>query len=323
MKSVLSLMTVDLKMVLKNIFFWVLVGMLIVIVLVVNFLLPQKIETNSPDIVTYGFEATGYKQAGNIDELKELAAENKNIVGVILENERFTVLANHYSEKQAAAVVLPFSDRNTGTTQVLISQTGNTVSPPPFNKRCLPVFICFEAVVQGFLLAGVLMLNEKSGKIVRALQISPLHTFHYWLAKILLFSVIGSLYALFMAVFTVGLSFSVIPFILVSMIASAIFTMIGIITAVFFRSLNNWFMLASLILGINMLTMFAYIFPSLSLPFMRLIPSYPFIFIFEQILFGSLKLTSEAISIIVWLSVLSVASLICIKNKFLRPQKGV
>lgn len=323
MKSVLSLMTVDLKMVLKNIFFWVLVGMLIVIVLVVNFLLPQKIETNSPDIVTYGFEATGYKQAGNIDELKELVAENKNIVGVILENERFTVLANHYSEKQAAAVVLPFSDRNTGTTQVLISQTGNTVNPPPFNKRCLPVFICFEAVVQGFLLAGVLMLNEKSGKIVRALQISPLHTFHYWLAKILLFSVIGSLYALFMAVFTVGLSFSVIPFILVSMLASAIFTMIGIITAVFFRSLNNWFMLASLILGINMLTMFAYIFPSLSLPFMRLIPSYPFIFIFEQILFGSLKLTSEAVSIIVWLSVLSVASLICIKNKFLRPQKGV
>lgn len=323
MKSVLSLMIVDLKMVLKNIFFWVLIGMLIAIILVVNFLLPEKIATTSPNIVTYGLEISGYKQADNIDELKELVAQNKNTVGVVLDKNKFTVLANNFSEKQAAAVVLPFIDQTARTTQVSISQTESTINPPPFNKHCLPVFICFEAVVQGFLLAGVLMLNEKSGKIVRALQASPIRAFHYWIAKILLFSIVGSLYALLMAVFTVGLRFPVVPFILVSMLASAMFTMLGMITAVFFRSLNNWFMLASLVLGINMLTMFAYIFPSLSLPFMRLIPSYPFIFTFEQILFGNLKLTSDVISIFVWLSILGVASIACIKNKFLRPQKGV
>lgn len=323
MKSVLSLMIVDLKMVLKNIFFWVLIGMLIAIILVVNFLLPEKIATTSPNIVTYGLEISGYKQADNIDELKELVAQNKNTVGVVLDKNKFTVLANNFSEKQAAAVVLPFIDQTARTTQVSISQTESTINPPPFNKHCLPVFICFEAVVQGFLLAGVLMLNEKSGKIVRALQVSPIRAFHYWIAKILLFSIVGSLYALLMAVFTVGLRFPVVPFILVSMLASAMFTMLGMITVVFFRSLNNWFMLASLVLGINMLTMFAYIFPSLSLPFMRLIPSYPFIFTFEQILFGNLKLTSDVISIFVWLSILGVASIACIKNKFLRPQKGV
>ncbi len=282
MKSICSLMIVDLKMVLKNLFFWVLAGMLIVVILTVNVLLPQRTGTDSPDAVTEGFEA---EWAGD-----------------------------------AAAALLPTA-REEGAIPVFISRTGNAVSPPPFHKRCLPVFICFEAVVQGFLLAGVLMLSEKSGKIVCALRVSPLRPFHYWLAKILLFSVIGSLYALFMAVFTVGLSFPVPLFIAASMTASAMFTMLGMMTAVFFRSLNNWFMLASLVLGINMLTMFVYLVPSLTLPFMRLIPSYPFLFIFEQILFGSWRLTSEAVLVVVWFSVLCAASMICVKNKFLRPQK--
>lgn len=323
MKSILSLIMVDLKLVLKNIFFWVLIGMLVAIIFTVNFLLPKEITPNSPDFVTYGFEISGYRQVDTIDRIKELVAQDENIVGVALDKGTYTVFANNFSKKQAAAVILPYIAQTAGATQVLVSQTGSTITPPPFNKRCLPVFICFEAVVQGFLLAGVLMLNEKSGKIVRALQVAPVSALHYWIAKILLFSVVGSLYALLMATFTVGFHFPVVPFILVSVLASAIFTMLGMITAVFFRSLNNWFMLASLILGINMLTMFAYIFPSMTLPFMRLIPSYPFIFIFEQILFGKLKLTADTFSIIVWLSVLCVVSIFCVKRKFLRPQKGV
>ncbi len=323
MKSIFSLIMVDLKLVLKNIFFWVLIGMLIAIIFVVNFLLPKEIASTSPELVTCGFEMDGYRQADTIDRLKEMIEQNENTVGVALDKGDFTVFANNFSDKQAVAVILPFIERIDETTQVMVSLTGNSITPPLFNKRCLPVFICFEAVVQGFLLAGVLMLNEKSGKIVRALQVAPVRAFHYWIAKILLFSVVGSLYALLMAVFTVGLHFPAIPFILVSVLASAMFTMLGMITAVFFRSINNWFMLASLILGINMLTMFAYIFPSLSLPFMRLIPSYPFIFIYEQILFGNIEPTSDTFSIIVWLTVLCIASIMCIKRKFLRPQKGV
>lgn len=323
MKSIVSLMIVDLKLVIKNIFFWVLIGMLIAIILVVNFLLPKNIDASVPDILTYGIEIDDYKKANSMEELKELVEQDKNIVGVAYDNGSYTVIANNFSEKQATAILLPFLDPAPDITKVFITQTEATITPPPFNKHCLPVFICFEAIVQGFLLAGVLMLNEKSGKIVRALQVSPIQAFQYWMAKIILFSVVGTLYALLMAVFTVGFRISYVPFILVSMLASATFTMLGMITAVFFRSLNNWFMLAALILGVNMLTMFAYVFPSLSFPFMRLLPSYPFIFIYEQILFSSLRLTSDAVSILVWLFALCVASIVCIKIKFLRPQKGV
>lgn len=323
MKSILSLMLVDLKLVLKNIFFWVLVGMLIAIIIVVNFLLPHTLPTTSPKIVTYGFETAEYQCAESIEQLNELLEKDKNMVGVILENGEYTVLANNLSEKQAAAATLPFLTPKENMTEIQFTQTENTATPPPFNKRCLPVFICFEAVIQGFLLAGVLMLNEKSGKIVRALQVSPISAVYYWIAKIFLFSIIGSFYALLMALFTVGFNFPVMPFILVSMVASALFTMLGMITAVFFRSINNWFMLASLILGVNMLTMFAYIFPSLTFPFMKVIPSYPFIFIYEQILFGSFKMTFDAAAIIVWLIALCITSIICINNFFLRPQKGV
>lgn len=323
MKSVFALMLVDFKLVAKNIFFWVLLGMLIAIIFVVNFLLPQSIEIASPTIVTYGFEADGYRQIEDISQLKQLVEDDKNIVGVALNDRGYSVLSNGLSDKQITAAILPLLDQTTATTDFQICQTSSTITPPPFNKHCLPVFICFEAVVQGFLLAGVLMLNEKSERIVRAIQISPIKAHHYWIAKIMLFSIVGSLYALLMALFTVGFSFPVVPYVLVSIIASALFTMIGIITATFFRSINNWFMLASLILGINMLTMFAYIFPSLSLPFMRLIPSYPFIFIYEQILFGEVIFTVDFVTVAVWFAVLCVVSVACIKRKFLRPQKGV
>lgn len=323
MRSIISLISVDLKLVLKNIFFWVLLGMLIAIILVVNFLLPQNITTTPPNIVTYGFKTTEYQCADNIEQLNEMLEKEENTVGVILENGEYTVLANNLSEKQAAAVTLPFLTPKEKTTQIEFSQIEKAIIPPPFNKRCLPVFICFEAVTQGFLLAGVLMLNEKSGKIVRALQVSPISAVHYWIAKILLFSLLGSFYALLMVLFTVGIRFFVVPFVLVSMVASALFTMLGMVTAVFFRSINNWFMLASLILGINMLTMFAYIFPSLTLPFMKVIPSYPFIFIYEQILFGNFKWSFDSVTIIVWFIALCITSIICINNLFLRPQKGV
>lgn len=297
--------------------------MLAAIILVVNFMLPKKIVTNAPDIVTYGFEIGDYQKSNTMDELKAFVEQGENIVGVAFDNGSYTVIANNFSEKQAAAIILPLLDQAPNMTKVVVFQTEGTISPPPFNKHCLPVFICFEAIVQGFLLAGVLMLNEKSGKIVRTLQVSPLLALQYWTAKIILFSVVGTLYALLMVVFTVGFSLSIVPFIVVSMLASATFTMLGMITAVFFRSLNNWFMLTALILGVNMLTMFAYVFPSLSFPFMRLLPSYPYIFIYEQILLGSFELTSNSVSILVWLIALCVASIVCIKLRFLKPQKAV
>ncbi|MDK2808435.1 MAG: type transport system permease protein, partial [Clostridiales bacterium] len=312
MKTIFSLIVIDLKLILKNIFFWVLFGVLIMIILVVNFLIPKKIPVTSPEIVTYGFEVPGYKSADTIAQLEELVKRD-SIVGVIWENEAYHVLSNKLSEKQANAAILPFLASKTETTKIHISRLEGVTTPTPFNKRCLPVFICFEAVVQGFLLAGVLMLNEKSGRTIRALQVSPIHVIHYWAAKVLLFSFLGSLYSLLMALFTIGYHFPVIPFVVVSMAASALFTMLGMITAVFFHSLNNWFMFASLLLGINMLTMFAYLFPSLTFPFMKIIPSYPYIFIYEQLLFGNAALIFDLVTVMVWLLILCPASIIFTK----------
>lgn len=326
-KSIRTLMIVDLKLVLKNIFFWVLVGVLVAIILAVNFLLPKTIESPSPEIITYGMEGTGveaiYPYADTKEALQEQLNHTSSMVGVIYEDDQYTVLANNYNKKEGMAVLLPLIESKEETIDIQVVQMSDTIVPQPFNKRSLPVFICFEAVVQGFLLAGVLMLNEKSGKMVSALQISPIGAIHYWIAKILLFSIMGSLYAWLMAVFTVGIHFPIVPFIVVSFIASALFTMIGMITAVFFRSINNWFMMASFILGINMLTMFTYVFPSLKIPFIEWIPSYPFIFLYEQIVFGHFEGLSGHVTVMLWLLGLSVSSIYCINNVFLRPKKGV
>lgn len=323
MKNILSLMAIDFKLICKNIFFWILLGMLVIIILVVNFLLPKERTSKYPEIITYGFDTQVYRQAKNMDDLEYLVKKADNTVGIAFEKGDYIIIANNLTEKQATGLLLPFLPEKRKKTPISVSKISDNTSVPPFNKSTLPVFICFEALVQGFLLAGVLMLNEKSSKILGALQVSPLRGFHYWASKMILFSIIGVAYALLMTIFTMGTAFPIIPFILISLIATSIFTMIGLITASFFRSLNNWFMLVALIMGINMLTLFAYLFPSLSFSYMQLIPSYPFIFLYEQLLFGHLNWTSNAISILLWFSILCALSLHCITKVFLRPQKGV
>ena len=115
MKSILSLIMVDLKLVLKNIFFWVLIGMLVAIIFTVNFLLPKEITPKSPDFVTYGFEMSGYRQVDTIDRIKELVAQDENIVGVALDKGLCKQFQQKASRRCDPAIYSADGRSNTGT----------------------------------------------------------------------------------------------------------------------------------------------------------------------------------------------------------------
>ncbi len=53
----------------------------------------------------------------------------------------------------------------------------------PFNLRLTPIFICFEALMVGFILGGALMLAEKQDGTVRALRVAPFGAAKYILAR--------------------------------------------------------------------------------------------------------------------------------------------
>lgn len=260
MKAILTMLQTDARLVRKNIFFWVTIGFLILIVVSVNFLLPSgTVETDA----AAGFPADA----------------------------------------------------------LTITYLGPVSEPAPFNLRMVPLCICCEAVITGILLSGVLILSEKSEGIARAYRISPGTALEYVLAKTLLFSIIGSLYSLLIAVFTIGFTFNLLPFILLAFTASALFTLIGIAMTVFMRSVSNWLMVLAFVVGINMLAMFSYLFPAAAVDFLKILPAYPIFFAFDNILFGTQSLKGFG-TIALWTAASLLLCLGCVKYRLLRPHKG-
>ena len=286
MSGILALGIQDFKRLMTNAFFWIIIATLVVIIAVVNFALPENISEEVFSVYTYNtdYSAELSTAVGSEAELRQAVKENGTI-GLLGANDgSITVLHPGLSEKTIRAnMVMLHSFSDTEVNVESINESSQTI---PFNKRMVPVFICFEALVVGFILGGALMLSEKEEGTMQALRISPMGVDRYLISKTLLFSIIATLYALLMAFFCVGFGFSVLGFALLSFFGAAIFSLIGLAFTTIFKDMSSWFFSMALLLSINMLPAVAYSEPSFSPLWLRIIPSYSIIFAYEKILFG-------------------------------------
>lgn len=287
MSGLLALMAQDFKRLLTNALFWVMTATLILIIALVNFVLPEDIAQESYRIYTYRIACPPSASIA-VDSEAELrqAVQEEETIGLLgAEDGSMTVLHRGLSEKTVRAImVLLYAPDNIEVDVERVYGTGRTI---PFNQRTTPVFICFEALITGFILGGALMLSEKEAGTVRALRISPMGIHRYLSSKTLLFSILGAVYALLMALFCIGTGFSVFLFLSLSFLGAALFSLLGLAFSAPFRSMSGWFFSMALVLSVNMLPVVSYSDPAFSPPWMRAIPSYSMIFAYERILFGT------------------------------------
>ncbi len=285
MRGILALGIQDFKRLLTNALFWVITVTLILIIALINFALPKNITEESYQIYTYNLDyAAGQTIALDSEEQLRQAVMQNSAIGLLgSDNGSITVIHTGLSEKTVHAIMtMLFSSPKIDAEVESIEPDRITI---PFNKRMAPVFICFEALIIGFILGGALMLSEKEEGTIRALRIAPIGADRYIISKTALFSIIAVVYALLMAFFTLGFNFSILSFILLSFFGAAIFSLIGLAFSTFFKDMSSWFFSMALLLSINMLPVVAYSEPSFSPFWLRLIPSYPIIFAYENILF--------------------------------------
>lgn len=322
MSAFLTQMATDGKLTLKNIFLWITLGFLVLIVILVNFFLPKEVTTEPIVVAHYGLDLIDQREAGSIVELEEMVRQDDRLVGVYKEQGELVVLVNNLSEKQAATALSTVLDAESNPS-VQYSHTSQIIEPAPFNKRMVPMMISLEAVMTGILLVGVMILTEKERRITRAYRISPSGTLSYVLSKTVLFSLVGMVYSFLIAVFTVGFQFHIGPFLLLSFLVSALFTLMGIAVSVFLQSISTWLMLMAFLIGTNTLVLFAYIFPAISMNFMKVLPAYTMIFAYERTMFGPAGFSGNGFEILtIWTLGLFALSLICVKFRLLRPHKG-
>lgn len=286
MSGIVALCIQDFKRLLTNALFWVITATLLVVIVVVNFALPQTISESHYPIYAYNTDyLTGYATGvANEQALRQAVGDNAGIGLLGGADGSITVLHPGLSEKTVRALMMALS----GPSDIAVDVISLTQQAEPiaFNKRMTPVFIAFEALIIGFILGGALLLAEKEEETIKALRVAPLGVDRYLLSKTLLFSIIAVLYALLMAVFCVGLSFSVLRFILLSFFGAAVFSLIGLAFASVFKDMSSWFFSMAVLLSVNMLPVISYTQPSFSPLWLRLIPSYSIIFAYENILFG-------------------------------------
>lgn len=111
MKAFLTQMATDGKLALKNIFLWITIGFLIIIVVSVNFFLPKESTARPLAVAHYGMDLPGRTEAGSIAELEEMVRADDKLIGVYEDGGELVVLTNHVSDKQAAAALAGIGDR--------------------------------------------------------------------------------------------------------------------------------------------------------------------------------------------------------------------
>ena len=289
MKSMLISCIQDSKRLLTNALFWVLTGTLAVIVLVVDLALPKEMAMEPVQLLTWNapadlaFGTPAQSEQALLDAVKQDGA-----VGFEFKDDGLTVVHPGYAEQSLNVFVLELEQMMHGgvINNVNTVSLDETAKEIPFNLRLTPIFICFEALMVGFILGGALMLAEKQDGTVRVLRVSPYGAAKYVISKTVLFSLIGTLYASLICVLTVGFAVNWGAFLLLSFFGTALFTMIGLAYTTPFHDMSGWFFSMVILLSVNMLPVISYSSPSFTPFWMRLIPSYPILLAYRSALFG-------------------------------------
>lgn len=324
MKKVLYLIIQDTRLLLRNALFWVVTGSLIVIVITVRFLIPEDFNPEMQNMVSYNLDVGSPLLSSLTSEQAVMESVKKEgTIGFIQNGDSITLVHSGLSQKAQNALIAALFGESSGMKMRAESLQENTGTIPA-NIRLTPDFICFEALVSGFLMAGILLLEEKEGGTIKAYRISPAGTIEYVAGKTILFGILGTLYSLLMAVLIIGFKFSWGGFILLAFLSSVLFTLIGLSTTVFFKDMSSWFSVSILVLAVNMLTMVSYSSPTFSPAWIKVIPSYPIIFALEGLLFGMRRGIGSTLLIILFeAAILFVVTCFLVKKKLLQSERRI
>lgn len=324
MKRIVTLVLQDTMLLLRNALFWVVTGFLVLIVITLRFLIPEEFQTDARNLVSYSLQMESPLIRSVESEQAVLeAVQKEGAVGFVHKDNSLTLFHSGLSHKAQNALVALLFGKPSGR-EIEVRSILDGAATIPDNKRLTPAFICFEALISGFLMAGILMLEEKEGKTIRAYRVSPAGALQYVTAKTLLFSIIGTLYSLIMAVLVVGFQFNWGGFILLAFLSGALFTLMGISITVFFHDMSSWFSVSILVLALNMLTMVGYMSPSFSPVWMRVIPSWTVIFAFEELLFGLGRGIGGTLALVLTeTAVLFVLSCYLVRTRLLQSERRI
>ncbi len=308
MRRFMSLFMQDLIVVSRNALMWVVAGALVVIILVVLLLIPSDYDLED---TYYFYDASekGYLEQearqeglgddfilGSLPELEDAVTADPGSIGVYFTDPgnapQITILHYGTISEQNLNLISAALEEPLRPYYGLESRTGYRVeylrpvtAAVPQNQQAVPPLLAFEVIVLGFLMAAVLLFQEKADGVNRAYRVTPGGTTPYILAKAAVFSLIGLLYGLLMIMPTVGVNLNYPALFLALILGCFLYTCLGLTVAVFFNNISEWLFVGIALLMVNMTPVISYGWPSFAPTWVTHIPSYPILFGLWEILF--------------------------------------
>ncbi len=317
LKRISSMTLQSLILSFRNSLVWVLFGTLVVMILVVQFALPKESGALQTQYVYDGTEGIVYKtmmQASGIDE--KYLLENEAELEQRVKSENGAVGIKFSGKTEAPEITLIYqgmlSEQNINIIRASLGKMVSAVTagasgmeaevdasgpevrflreriePVPKNLSFVSVLMVFEVLILGFLMIAVFIFQEKHDGSIRAYRITPGDTFVYIVSKVLAFLVIGIVYGFMLVGFTIGLKINLLLLLVVTVIGFILYTLIGMVIAVFFKDISEWFFIGIAALFINMAPAFSHEFPSFSPVWVTWFPSYQILHCIDEIFFPS------------------------------------
>ena len=308
MKRFASLFVQDLKISIRNalILFLVvvMVGMVAVVVFVIPEEPPQEDTLFVADLTQGGMYADAIRQEGSSvtffqDKASLLAAleENPNTMALLIEGVagQPEVTAYHHGllNRYAEALLTQFLTKEFTDPQAmtLYEDTGairmlrGAQAAPEGRKAYVPVLLALDVAMMGFMMGAVLMLEERGDGTLRALRVTPIGTAAYILSKSLVFLIVSLVYAVLLLLLMGTWPVNPLAFWSLLIAGSLLFTFLGMILAAFFKTMSEWLFAGMAVLVAGMLPVISFLAPSFQPRWMGWIPTAWMLDGFNELLF--------------------------------------
>ncbi len=311
MKQFWTLVKQDLIIASRNWFLAAIVVMLVIFLALIWFL-PEQFDVQATEIIydatpgqemqqtliTMGADPESFYQSR--ESLEAALNKQKKGVGVVIEgdlrNLSYTFITQGQFAPQNLNVlgaaldsVAAAANGAAAPDNLKLTLLRDKSDPIPMNEAGVPVFLVFEVVALGFFLVAAIIFQEKQEGMVRAFRVSPTGTMTYILAKTAVFLILGVLYALVLLLLGLGFDVPLGSLLLLVILGSSMMTLLGIVVAVFFNNLSEWFFVGAFVLIIFMLPTISYAIPAFAPTFITWTPSYPLVFGVRELLFPTGK----------------------------------
>lgn len=309
--SFLSLLQQDLSVIWRNGFGYVVLGLALLFILLINFAFPGELKVTAREYLvdeTAGQLIAPLARSAGLgeflldseEELRRALQQDSQAVGIVFEGDRENPRAIIYrqgNEPEKAlrgleAAVISFwnSAGNLGQPithrQELLRPAGEK---PPFNLSMVPLLLSLEVAMLGFFFVAALVFQEKDEGSIRAYRVSPAETWPYILSKITANVLLSMLYGVLLIVFTLGVRPELPAVLLLVALASLLMTAAGLAMGVFFRSLSEFVYVMAAVMAVLSLPMVSYFLPSFRAAFFPFIPTYPLMFGIRELVFSTGK----------------------------------